>query len=210
MEFKANQIEEVRFAPPLVALLDFASYQKEALVTASMGKGRAMEGFVRVCGLVGEAGELHEELCRWLQPEGNRTAIKDALTKELGDVMWYGATLAEWLGVTLAFDFATLQETAGRMVFNDAAKDVILVRASKLAEILKKHLGHDKPMDAFKGREVELILDVWTAIAHIANTVGLDLTYVAAENVRKLRARHHGGGFTAAAQNAKADEALTP
>lgn len=69
---------------------------------------------------------------------------------------------------------------------------------------MKKHVGHDKPLD---GRELELMLDVWYCIAYCANTIGLELCYVAATNIAKLRARHHGGGFTAAAQNAKADEA---
>lgn len=182
-----------------------AGYQTEALKTASMGKGRALEGFVRVCGLVGEAGELRAELKKWRGPAG---ALGDVVKteKELGDVMWYASTLGEWLKVAVNFNFANLQSTAGRTVFLESYYDAILVPATELAEMLKKHLGHDKPLDAFKGREVELMMNVWMAIAYVANTVGLDLAHVAAVNVRKLQLRHGGKGFTAAGQNAKADE----
>lgn len=188
----------------------FEEYQREALKTASMGKGRVVEGFVRVCGLVGEAAELYAELN---QP-GPGLVAEHKIMKELGDVLWYAATLSEWLNVGVSGTFEAFQDVALRQtsgsVFEAPFTTLILVRAGKLAELMKKHLGHDKPMADFKGRELELMQDVLVAIAHVANTVGLDLAKVAAVNINKLRARHGGGGFTAAAQNAKADEHNCP
>lgn len=206
MEMRPPPVETVTLTPPLVAILLVKDYENEALVTASMGKGREIEGLVRATGLAGESAEFADEWAKWITlPLGglNAPSFLTKLSKELGDVMWYAATLARWLNVEVLGDFYALQQSAGRMLFADSAPVTLMKRAGHLAEFMKKHVGHDKPLD---GRELDLVLDVWYAIAYCANTIGLELAYVAAENVLKLRRRHNGGGFTAAAQNAKADE----
>lgn len=186
-----------------MTIYDFESYQAEAIKTASMGKGRAIEGFVRVCGLVGEAAELREELAN----RGHTTpASKDKIIKELGDVLWYAATLSEWFGLSVHFSFDAIQKAAGMCTFPDSYMDILLVRAGKLAELMKKHLGHDKPIADFKGIELELMQDVFVALGFVANTVKLPLSRVAAVNINKLRARYQGGSFTPALANAHVDE----
>ena len=57
--------------------------------------------------LAGEAGEVAEKLGKLMRDEGYRAgdhlgeAQKEALAKELGDVLWYVANLAADLGLTL-------------------------------------------------------------------------------------------------------------
>ncbi|MBX3143543.1 MAG: nucleoside triphosphate pyrophosphohydrolase family protein [Trueperaceae bacterium] len=57
--------------------------------------------------LAGEAGEVTEKLGKLMRDEGYRPgaqfteAQKDALAKELGDVLWYVANLAADLGLGL-------------------------------------------------------------------------------------------------------------
>ncbi len=57
--------------------------------------------------LAGEAGEVAEKLGKLMRDEGYRpgdelsAAQKEALSKELGDVLWYVANLAADLGITL-------------------------------------------------------------------------------------------------------------
>lgn len=186
----------------LTTIDSFEEYQTEALKTASMGKGREMEGFVRVCGLVGEAAELRDELLMVGTPAFN----KDKIVKELGDVLWYAATLAEWLKLGVHFTFDTIQKAASRCVFDAGYAEIICMRAAKLAELMKKHLGHDKPMAAFEGKELELMQDVFMALAFVANVVNVPLSRVAAVNINKLRARYQGGGFTTTLANAHVDE----
>ena len=50
-------------------------------------------------GIAGEGGEVAEKVKKWLR--GDRELDKKELAKEIGDVMWYIASMADDLGFTL-------------------------------------------------------------------------------------------------------------
>lgn len=73
-------------------------YQKRALST-NINHGTYVF-FDRMFGLVGEAGELADKVKKWIRDEQADMAKldKDDFIDELGDVLWYVATLADEVG----------------------------------------------------------------------------------------------------------------
>ena len=62
-------------------------------------------GFLeKVLGLVGEAGEAADKIKKIIRDKGGYASEEDRaeITKELGDVLWYLANVARYLGVSLS------------------------------------------------------------------------------------------------------------
>jgi NTP pyrophosphatase (non-canonical NTP hydrolase) len=80
--------------------MTFNDYQQKALETAS---DKQNELFHRVLGLVGETGEIAEKLKKIIRDHDSDFSRIDKadMTKELGDVLWYVATLADYLDIKL-------------------------------------------------------------------------------------------------------------
>lgn len=76
-------------------------YQKKALST-NINQGTHLF-FDRMFGLVGEAGEMANKTKKWIRDDKAdwQKLDKEKMANELGDVLWYVATLAETLGYTL-------------------------------------------------------------------------------------------------------------
>jgi NTP pyrophosphatase (non-canonical NTP hydrolase) len=87
--------------------MTFDEYQQKALSTdLSKGKGEGLMSIAfmdKVLGLVGESGEVADKIKKILRDKNAELSEDDrqALVKELGDVLWYVAVLADYLGVTL-------------------------------------------------------------------------------------------------------------
>lgn len=75
-------------------------YQKKALTTTIDEGSELMQ---RVLGLVGESGEIADKIKKWYRDEGGDLARLDkaAIAAELGDTLWYIATLSDYLGYSL-------------------------------------------------------------------------------------------------------------
>jgi NTP pyrophosphatase (non-canonical NTP hydrolase) len=87
--------------------MTFDEYQTAALRTARRHDDKN-ELIHLVLGLVGESGEIAEKFKKWVRDQASdETKLDiDDLKKELGDVLWYVAVLAQYLGVGLD-DIAT-------------------------------------------------------------------------------------------------------
>lgn len=82
----------------------FNDYQQKAMKTAVYPKVGMTGIFYTSLGLVNEAGEVAGKVKKMLRDDdGILTASRqDAIAAEIGDVLWYCATLAEELGLTLS------------------------------------------------------------------------------------------------------------
>lgn len=76
-------------------------YQKAALITAR--KDKHNEFFHLVLGLVGESGEIAEKVKKLVRDHNSDLDKLDHedMKKELGDVLWYAAVLADFLDLEL-------------------------------------------------------------------------------------------------------------
>lgn len=76
--------------------MTFEDYQAEASKTAIYPEQYKI--IYPALGLTGEAGEVAEKVKKWIR---DGALDKEAVKKELGDVMWYLAALSSDLGVNL-------------------------------------------------------------------------------------------------------------
>jgi len=80
--------------------MEINEYQKEAVKTAFY----TGDGIIYcTLGLTGEAGEVAEHVKKMIRDDGSKLTPtrKEKLIRELGDVMWYLANLADSLDVDL-------------------------------------------------------------------------------------------------------------
>lgn len=186
-------------------------YVTAVLVTASMNKGRELEAMVRAVGLCGEAAELTEALEVWEAAEKPTSGhLHEAVIKELGDFLWYAGALHAW-GCEGTGDFVPPTALLGLQWASQALpyKDTDLCKcAGAVGELMKKHIGHDRPFD--RPKFMQLIARCIVSAAIVAQRIGVDLPDVCATNIAKLRARFQGGGFSGQLAAQKLDEKASP
>lgn len=91
--------------------IELDQYQEDALETATFSQDIAVTYLALA--LPGEAGEVAEKVSKlirdhgWMPGDPIPAGHREALVKELGDVLWYTAVLAQHVGVTLS-EVATL------------------------------------------------------------------------------------------------------
>ena len=85
-----------------VTPMDCDDYQRAALRTAR-GKDAPDEFMHLVLGLVGETGEIAEKVKKLVRDQHSDLdrLDRDDMAAELGDVLWYAAVLADFLGLSL-------------------------------------------------------------------------------------------------------------
>ncbi len=83
--------------------MNFNDYQKKALTTAIKHPDEQMDKTIFVLGIAGEAGEVAEKWKKIVAYKDGVITAEDTaeIKKELGDVLWYIALLADSLGLEL-------------------------------------------------------------------------------------------------------------
>lgn len=83
--------------------MNFNEYQKKALSTVLTTDDSFKDLLHWVLGINGESGEIAEKVKKIIRDKNGKVSPEDKkeLAKEIGDVLWYLAVLAEDLGVSL-------------------------------------------------------------------------------------------------------------
>lgn len=86
--------------------LTFEQYQQKAFELAiypEAGKKSILSVVYTILGLTGEAGEVAEKIKKAMRDDGGviLPEKREAVKKELGDVLWYLSALAKELGISL-------------------------------------------------------------------------------------------------------------
>ena len=111
--------------------------------------------------------------------------------------------------------FAEYQRQSARTAVHDGDRDTLDLKlsnfalgiageAGEVADSIKKHLFHGKPLD--KPALAKEIGDVLWYASQLAESLGLDMGDIAQGNIDKLKARYPDG-FNSADANARKDEA---
>jgi NTP pyrophosphatase (non-canonical NTP hydrolase) len=84
-------------------LVNFNEYQEQALLTDQFGDRKRGDNalMVPLLGLAGEAGTLLSEFKKKIRDRESYEGFKDRAREELGDVLWYLASIASHLGLTM-------------------------------------------------------------------------------------------------------------
>jgi NTP pyrophosphatase (non-canonical NTP hydrolase) len=83
--------------------MTFDEYQKQALTTALVHPDPLMNKTIYAMGVSGEAGEVLEKWKKIVAYKDGKITNEELgeLAKELGDVIWYVAVMADSLGLSL-------------------------------------------------------------------------------------------------------------
>lgn len=83
--------------------MTFDEYQKTAITTLLKGPDKLTDVIHMALGISGEAGEVSEKIKKIIRDkDGDLTQLDiPELTKEIGDVLWHLAVLADLLDVSL-------------------------------------------------------------------------------------------------------------
>jgi len=168
--------------------MNLSDYQSKAMRTSPPDHDRIKNGCL---GLIGESGELVDLVKKYLFQSGKNSPVPvDAITKELGDILWYCAELCEGLGVQFK-EMCPIVEAVS-CEWNER-------RAEKIAICLSKDAinAYNDYILSIRPNEPEkisyLISDILIRVSWFASMIGKSLSDIADANIAKLEARYPNG-----------------
>lgn len=175
--------------------MDPDTYQKLAIRTAKDYPTRDQNLLYFSLGLVGEAIEV-------------LSAPREAapMEKELGDVLWYTARLADLVGITMGQIENHTDELDGKIPIKldtTEAITALVINAGAIGEIIKKVVRDGRQID----RDVLLtkFAHVYAYVQDVAQDHHLNLSDITETNIKKLEARYPKLRFDAQDAIARAD-----
>ncbi len=189
--------------------MNFDEYQQAALTTAIYPR-RGSNLTYPALGLAGESGEICEKI-----GSGPETYDRKELAKELGDVLWYIAMMADEIGKSMiqvaetayiSSDIDSYQRAIvhhrGRGSLADAALG-LAGQSGKVCDKVKKMFRDDGEVLTDPRRMVilEALGHVLRRVADVATELGESLGRIAEMNIEKLASRKLRGTITGDGDN---------
>lgn len=191
-------------APVITTLSDFA----EAAFVTAIYPNKGEDTTYPFLGLAGECGEVCEKIKKLIRDDDSQltTERKWAITKELGDVMWY-------LGANLNTHAMPIDKSADLLAINAIAKDAYeglgeaFDLAREMARVALDMAGfagdmrdsYNNPQMYAKGSTMQLeVMGVYfgkilAGVALLARMIGTDILSVCQHNLCKLYSRRDRG-----------------
>lgn len=167
--------------------MKMSDYQQQALNTANTTLPVRDRLAIAGLGLAGEAGEV---LASMRQPTWNKSEV----VMECGDLLWYCAEIASVTGFVLSDP--TTPDVPDNLFL--LAAD-ISIRASEVADYIKKVVGHGHPVDT--NRIQSDMAGVVHDISRLLVSVGADISEACTKNIQKLILRYPDGFSSTRSQN---------
>ena len=184
--------------------LHLDDYQKIARLTDRTGGHSSASASILLLGLFGEVGSLLSEMKKKQKDQNTFKSYADSAMEEMGDVLWYFATIASLAGLPLS-DIAggASHEAHGPVTFLDLQRQTRLfeeplvgTRAEQrllgLAALTGRAIEHWTPEGLEQGDEAvqRSLSEIFVALVNAADDAGLSLETAAVRNVAKILDRY--------------------
>lgn len=174
-------------------LNDYQSQTRQTAIYPNVGSNP----FYPTFGLAGEAGEIAEKMVNYSFSSAERTE----LLKEIGDVLWYTARLADEFNLSLE----DLNNTVSELKINSLPQAVfhLVGTVGKVSERVKKVIRDDNSI--FTETKINLltvdIQNVLMALKLLCKFVNADLLEIAQANLDKLFSRKERNTLSGSGDN---------
>lgn len=189
--------------------MDFDTFQKEAQKYDS-----TKEILIPLMGLCGEIGEINSVLKKRYRDRRAYTHFTEHLREELGDTLWYLSSICSHLGLKLedvanenlrsdgtvsithtCKDFPEYQERV-KQTNGDRGLSFLSALSKNAANLFKIYTTSDKKeriSEKFIKKMAKEVGDVLWYLANIASLYSLEMSFVASNNIDKIRKIHDEG-----------------
>ncbi len=183
--------------------LHLDDYQKIARLTDRTSGHASASASILLLGLFGEVGSLLSEMKKKQKDQNTFRSYADSAMEEMGDVLWYFATIAALAGLTLSSIARSASESHRPVTFLDLQRQtrlfdepVVGARAEQrllaLAASTGRAVEHWTPKGLDYGDETvqRNLVDIFVALVHAADDAGLSLETAAIRNIAKILDRY--------------------
>lgn len=181
-----------------IKIMNYSEYQKQA-ITTKIYKDEVALAYLAL-GLGGEAAELFEKIVEQQERDTFSVDQLRLLSKEIGDVFWYLAGLADETGQDLQ-EIVQLSNVERNPLDTEVdAQESLIIQTGVILEVFKKALRDEYELTVAKELTPTKLEKINIAIAtivreleYLATFFGIEIGTILSQNVEKLQSRANRG-----------------